>query len=454
MNRKSYIEKINTIVYNSKYNTSQNPVCELFYGDGYSRVLIKVNTDLIQSLINDKTYSDTTKLKHVLKMKNTFGKEVFSSSIIFNSGKETDKQRTSSFKIHLVRMPENWDSGNGSDFTKDGFITNNAVVSENGSNWFNSSTETLWLTTPGVITGVTTGDSNIITTQTFETGTEDIEMDITSEVNNIISGITPNNGFMLCFDKLLEQTSTPITQYVGFYTNSTSTAFKPYLETEYNNAISDDRNEFYLDKNNKLYFYSIIGGEYKNLDNIPTCSVNDVNYTVKQQSKGVYYIDLNLSSDEFEPNSMIIDTWSNIVYNGKEFQDVELEFVALNPNKYFNFNNQNEQYEKYVPSIYGINYNEKVNREQEIKIFINPRVEYTTKMVKNLDNITYKLYIKEADGSEINIIEKDQVNKTSNQNFFTIYTQDLLPNDYYVDITINKYNETKTYKEKLKFTII
>ena len=453
MNIKTYFDKTNTITYNSEYNTSQNPVCELYYGNGYSRVLLEINTDKIKSMIEDKTFSDTAKLKHLLKMKNCWGLQSIKSKVIFNSGKGTVKERTSSFDLYLVRMPQPWDSGIGNDFTSDGFITNNYQISKNGSNWFNSASQLNW-SNPGVFTGITSGSTDvIISKQHFEIGNEDIEIDITNEINNIISGNTPNYGFMLCFDALLEQTSKETTQYVGFFTNKTSTFFKPYLETIYSETITDDRNEFYLNKDNKLYLYSIIGGQHTNLDDIPTCTINGTQYVVKQAEKGVYYININLSSESYQPDYILYDVWSNLKYNGKSLPNIELEFVTKESTNYFNFGNENYEQLKYVPTVYGIKNGENINMGQILKIFVSPRLEYTTNIVKNITGMEYRVYVKETD-KEITVIEYEPINRAYNNNYFILHTSDLLPNKYYVDIKIKRNDEEIIHKGKLEFKVV
>lgn len=452
MNIKTYLNKNNTIIYNSSINTSQNPVCELYYGDGYSRLLIHFDTEKISSMIDDKTFSNLSKLKHILKMKNCWGLQKLDSKILFNSGKETVKERTSSFDLYLVRMPEQWSSGSGNDYTKDGFLTKNYSISENGSNWFNSKTETPWLSGDGIYTGVTSGDTNIVATQHFDVGYEDIEFDITNEINNIITGNTENNGFMICYDEKLEKTSTQITQYVGFFTNNTNTFFKPYVETIYSEVINDDRGLFYLDKDNKLYFYSIIGGNHTNLDVIPSCTINNTTYNVKQATKGIYYVDVNLSSDDFESDKIMFDTWSNIIYKGKTLKNVELEFEVKNEDLFYNFNNQNYEQTKYIPTIYGVKFGEKINKSQILKILLNLRQEYTTETIKNNYNIEYRLYVKDMD-YEITVIDYDSINKTFNENYFMLFTDDLLPNRYYIDIKIKMFDTEVIHKEKFMFDV-
>jgi hypothetical protein len=47
------------------------------------------------------------------------------------------------------------------------------------------------------------------------------------------------------------------------FTNNTQTFYEPYIETKYDNHIIDDRNNFILDKLNKLYLYVNVGGNPK-----------------------------------------------------------------------------------------------------------------------------------------------------------------------------------------------
>ena len=39
-------------------------------------------------------------------------------------------------------------------------------------------------------------------------------------------------------------------------------------------------------------------------------------------------------------------------------------------------------------------------------------------------------------------------------NFFVLYTEDLIPNQYYIDIRVQMGRETKFYKEALRFKIV
>ena len=248
MDIKTYLDKTNTIIYNSKINTGQNPICELCYGDGYTRVLIHFDTNKIQKLVNDKTFSDKTKIKHILKLTNCWQLQPIYQNIVFNANNSTTKERTSSFDIELIKMEEEWDAGIGNDFTSNGLNNKNYVISENGSNWYNAKSNIPWIMGNGGISG----ETNVIATQHFDLGNENIEIDITEEVNSIIFSGQTNFGYMIKFPNLFEQTKTQNLQYVGFITNNSYSIYMPYLETIYDENIIDDRNEFYLNKTNKL----------------------------------------------------------------------------------------------------------------------------------------------------------------------------------------------------------
>ena len=100
-------------------------------------------------------------------------------------------------------------------------------------------------------------------------------MDITDEVNSLITGGTTNYGYGIAFERDLELLIKNPSQYVGFFTRHTQTYYEPFLETVYNDPIRDDRKNFYKGKVNRLYFYTNIGGEPTNLDNNPSVTIKD-----------------------------------------------------------------------------------------------------------------------------------------------------------------------------------
>ena len=66
-------------------------------------------------------------------------------------------------------------------------------------------------------------------------------MDITDEVNDLITGGTPNNGYGLSFDYETRKFSYRTSTICWFFLRHTQTYYEPFLETVYDNPIKDNR---------------------------------------------------------------------------------------------------------------------------------------------------------------------------------------------------------------------
>ena len=64
---------------------------------------------------------------------------------------------------------------------------------------------------------------------------------------------------------------------VAFFTRHTQTFYEPYLLTNYDDIISDDRNLFVQNKQNKLYLYVYDNGLPVNLGANPIVTIKDNN---------------------------------------------------------------------------------------------------------------------------------------------------------------------------------
>ena len=462
MINKTYISKSTTIVKNSEYNFGLNPISEINYGDIISRALIYFDIDKIKGKILDKTYNDVSKLKHILKLTNcgSIDQRHINDKIIA-SDLNGIKERATSFDVILFTIPQKWDAGRGFDYGSEIWLNGKATYSKHGCNWFQASDGYYW-PEDGIYSNTTLAqeydkysnneDSIIIGRQHFDYGNENFEIDITNVVNKFINGEIENYGIGIAFSPLLEESNPNITQYIGFFNNNTNTFFEPYLETIYDEYISDDRASFYLNKQNKLYLYSFVNGELSNLDQLPICKINDKIYDVKQSTKGIYYIDILLTSNEIEPNTILYDEWSNLYYNGAQLDDVEMEFVVLPSNNYFNIGNIVQKPQKLLPILYGINDNEELTVNEKRIVTVEYMIPYVSNQKKIIDNSEYRVYTKDGN-REIEVIPFTPIEKMYLYNYFIIDTSDFIPNIYYVDIKINYMGQIIKYEEKLKFRI-
>ena len=272
---RTYIDKNNTIIKDTLINTGRNPIAELYYGGKtsvteYTRHLIYFDIDDLQNRYNNGEFGDLSNVKHTLRMTNSsfFDTDLQAQKLL------DGKQRTSSFDLVLFRVNKFWDEGCGLDYqqTFSYQANDNITFVESASNWLYSTTTTQW-DEPGVYSGTPSGIT--VTTQHFDKGNENIDMDITNEVNSLITGGTTNYGYGISFDHDIEDIIKSPSQYVGFFTRHTQTYYEPFVETVYNDPIKDDRRNFYRGKVNRLYLYTNVGGEPVNLDNKPSVIVKD-----------------------------------------------------------------------------------------------------------------------------------------------------------------------------------
>lgn len=462
----TFISKTNTIIKDSNASVGLNPIIELNYGKMLTRALIYFDHSKVQKMVEDKTYPEIGKLKHILKIKNAGSiDDRHINKKFLDSNGEYYKQRAASFDLIFFLIPNDWDEGRGFDYKQDLNIRNHRAYTSSGSNWYQYQTYCKW-ENEGIystdrlskeldlFTSKQGNQSNIIIGyQHFDKGNESIELDITNIFNKFITGELCNYGIGIAFSPQYENKTTDLSQYVGFFTHHTHSFFEPYVETTYDDTIEDDRANFYLDKPNKLYFYSIIGNNFTNLDEIPTCTIENVLYDVKQAFKGIYYIDITLDSANFSENQMLYDTWSNIKYKGRTFNDVELDFVTKLPNDYFQLGlpSGNKQTE-IIPTLYGIKYKEKIKRGDIRKINVDCRIPYTTNQDRSNTSMEYRLYILSGE-KQIDVIDWQKIERGFNENFFFINTDELLPSRYYIDIRININLELYNYRNILEFDI-
>ena len=222
--------------------------------------------------------------------------------------------------------------------------------------------------------------------------------------------------------------------------------------TEYD-EILDNRANFHLGVKNRLYFFVSDNGEYINLDKLPTCSINDIFYEVKQLRKGVYYIDILLNQKDYEPETILIDIWSNIYFNGEKLDDIEMEFVTLPLNKKISFGNNKKDKISLYPQLYGVKNKEKlkIGDIREIEVDFIEEYSYGKKHIPNISE--YRIYIKNGT-REIDIFPYQTIDRKFDEHTFIINTNDLVPNIYYVDVKLKNNNETKIFENVLEFEVV
>ena len=266
-------------------------------------------------------------MTHTLMMTNTSS---FDDELL-NTNMSDGRKRATSFDLILFRIPkfsgdtgspQIWDEGVGYDYndfgtTQNGLAgmqssleqLNNKSFSLRPSNWYQTTTVTNW-SEPGIynntnsltgLTGLNYSSITIVDEQRFELGNEDIQFDMTDEINGILDGsITGVTGWGIAYKPDIENITGLTESYsVGFFGKYTQTFYQPYLLTDYDDLVKDDRNLFLKNQTNKLYLYVYQNGDFANLDNLPGVNIEDQNgsvvtggsgLTTCQVTKGVYEV--------------------------------------------------------------------------------------------------------------------------------------------------------------------
>jgi hypothetical protein len=480
----SYFNKNNTLISKSFTNTGRNPVTELFYGttavsqypSGYSRFIFNLDLSLLLEKIADGTITTgcTNNMTHTLRMVNTTTFDIE----LLNTSTSQGRIRATSFDLVLFRIPyinnnqntpQIWDEGVGYDFADLIYEYSNfdKNFSDRPSNWYQTTTIGVW-TEEGIYDNKNTGVVNynnltIVDTQHFEFGNENIAFDMTNEINSIINGTLRNvSGWGIAFKPQVENLSGLSNTYeVQFFTRHTQTFYEPFLETNYNDLIEDDRNLFSLGKSNKLYLYLYDNGNPINLDGNPLVDILDnvgnpipglTGLVTCRRTKGVYEVVVPPLIGYKRPCTFT-DKWYNLTLNGFPLP-VQYNSVVIQPLKNsIQIGTNSADPKLYGFDFYGIKQDEKIFNTDIRKVGVIIKQAYTTeKLLKHVDTY-YRIYVKEGQ-TEVEVQDWTKINRTPNEYYFIFDTRDKIPNEYFIDIKVESSGEINTYKKQIKFQIV
>jgi hypothetical protein len=455
---RSYLKKNNTILKNSHVNMAKGRTTELRYGSTFSKYLLQIDLDALKAKVAAGDLILNSGVTHTLHLTNCITADPQAV------GELNGTQRTSSFDLVVFKISQPWDEGVGYEMDNQFFTDSSQqkLYSENPSNWYNATTLSAW-TEPGIYTTNLTGGTTaqVIATQHFDNGNEDLDVDITSYINSVLTGGTTDYGLGVAFSAPYENVPADIDQTVSFFTKYTQTFFEPYLQTQYNDLITDDRNTFTLEKDQNLCLYVTSGGRFVDLDQNPTVTLLDEfknlldgyeSLPTTKIAKGVYAVKVNLvGTTPCENKLYFYDTWNNLSLNGRPMQMVTQKFVPRSFDSQVNFVLPLNA-PKYVPFAYGIKSGEKIIRGDVRKILVEAKELINgTKVI--LDQIYYRIYVKEGK-TQVDVQDWTPVNKTLNENNFFLDTSFLIPKEYFMDVKVVNNLEIATLREAISFQIV
>ena len=198
----------------------------------------KITDGSIPNPVNDNTVTATLKMFNVLH----------------------GQTQAKSFSLDVFPVTSQWDEGSGYGFNEDNQLNitgyANYVSRKAGIDWTTSGGDYLV-------------DSNSAT-QSFDTGSEHLSVNITNMLKNWLSSVSSNYGFIIKMSDVFESACGSYSASVDLYRKSlfgkeTRLTKWPRVELIWDDQIKDYRNFFIIGGSGYLYFYNVINGKYFDL---------------------------------------------------------------------------------------------------------------------------------------------------------------------------------------------
>lgn len=226
----------------------------------------------------------------------------------------------SSFDLVVRPIASGWDEGLGQDIR----------LGDSGhANWMKRTSLASW-TNPG-------GDfvASPALTVHFDTGFEDLEVDVTSIVQGWMSGTFANNGVAVTMTASIESDTAFVDYYQKkFYSRQTFFVDRaPYIEVRSSDFIRDDRVNMQWGRTGSLWLYNIIGGSYQDLPgNFTIVTVSDASgvlrfLTASHVGVGLYSASFALATGSYS-GSVFFDSWGSGSF---AFVTSSFSFVSAGP---------------------------------------------------------------------------------------------------------------------------
>ena len=175
------------------------------------------------------------------------------------------------YKLDILAVSASWEEGNGLDM--EGYT--DETYGGIGSNWVSASSAASWTSEGGDY------HASPVFEQSFDIGNEDLEVNVTTLVDQWIAGTKENYGFGIKLSSSYEASSSsnPSGAEFSYYTKkffARSSEYyydRPVLEARWNSTRRDNRGNFYfssslapaLENLNTLYMYNYIRGNLRDI---------------------------------------------------------------------------------------------------------------------------------------------------------------------------------------------
>ena len=205
-----------------------------------------------------------------------------------------------SYDMLISPISSSWDEGRGMDVNLgDAGVTN----------WVKRTSQAYWTSQGGDFLLTPSASAH------FDTGYEDIDVDITSLVGAWLTGGLTNNGLAIRMSGAVEANDNFTDYYTKkFYSRQSDFADRrPYIEVRSRDFRADDRKNMQWARTGSLFLYNVIGGVLQDLTEQVVMSIADASgvlthVTASRLETGIYSASFALSSGSYS-GSLFYDRW-------------------------------------------------------------------------------------------------------------------------------------------------
>lgn len=214
-----------------------------------------------------------------------------------------------SFDLFVHPVSGAWDEGRGRDDID--------LLDAGVANWEKRTSTDYWVIPGGDFLAGPSSSAH------FDTGEEDLEVDVTALVNGWIDGTVPNCGLLVKVTGTVESDLDFTDVYTKRFYSRTSNFEdrRPYLEARYSDFIRDDRSNMFWSRTGSLVLYNLVGDQFADLVgdqfivNIADSSGTLATLTASYSGRtGIYSASFALPSSSYS-GSVFYDLWGSGSYS-------------------------------------------------------------------------------------------------------------------------------------------
>lgn len=226
----------------------------------FSRLLVHFDLDPLRALTGSVLDIGSSNFRCTLRLRDVVG------------GQPTP----SNFTVAVYPVSKSWDEGLGRDV--------GSFSDLDASNWITASVsngQTVWSAPGAAASGGLgapdidiigsgnlldgNGIVNLFKTQTFSTGEEDLEVDVTNIVSATLAGIMPDEGYRISFTDAVESISSSLFVKRFASRHVTNPRLAPKLIVQYDDSYRDNHQNFIFDTSGSLFLFNSVRGVPTNI---------------------------------------------------------------------------------------------------------------------------------------------------------------------------------------------